>query len=379
MGAGLNKMKRMDELEKFGYSDFFETNRKDAGLGDFSVGRVTAEFRGGYKVVNQNGEFVAKITGKQMFGAVSREDFPAVGDWLAIEELGEGQAVVRGILPRRTVIKRKYSNKEDIQIIAANVDVAFVVESVDRDYNLNRFERYLAIARDGGVKPVIVLNKIDLLSAEEIHARQKELQNRFDGVEVVLTSTASEVGLEELKNYIESGKTYCFLGSSGVGKSSLINKLLGEAVIKTENIGESTGRGKHATTSREMYFLPAQRSLGEVGKSGGIVIDNPGMREVGVADVSAGIEDLFEVIVALAKKCKYVDCTHTHEPGCAVLKAVRAGKVDENKYRNYIGLKKEVEFYEMTALERRRKDRNFGKMVKGAKKVLREEHITDDL
>jgi ribosome biogenesis GTPase len=349
-------------LEKFGYSDFFETNRAAAGLADFSVGRVTAEFRGGYKVVNQNGEFVAKITGKQMFGAVSREDFPAVGDWLTIEELGEGQAVVRGILPRRTVIKRKYSNKEDIQIIAANVDVAFVVESVDRDYNLNRFDRYLAIARDGGVVPVIVLNKIDLLSAEEIRARQEELQNRFEGVEVVLTSTANEVGLEKLKNYIESGKTYCFLGSSGVGKSSLINKLIGEAVIKTENIGESTGRGKHATTSREMYFL----------KSGGIVIDNPGMREVGVADVAGGIEDLFDVIVALAKKCKYVDCAHTHEPGCAVLKAVRAGRVDENKYRNYVGLKKEVEFYEMTALERRRKDRNFGKMVKGAKKSLRD-------
>jgi len=373
MGTGFNKMKRMDELEKFGYSDFFETSRAAAGLADFSVGRVTAEFRGGYKVVNQNGEFVAKITGKQMFGAVSREDFPAVGDWLAIEELGEGQAVVRGILPRRTVIKRKYSNKEDIQIIAANVDVAFVVESVDRDYNLNRFERYLAIARDGGVTPVIVLNKIDLLSEEEIRARQEELQNRFEGVGVVLTSTASEVGLEELKNHIESGKAYCFLGSSGVGKSSLINKLIGEAVIKTENIGESTGRGKHATTSREMYFLQAQRSLGEVGYSGGgIVIDNPGMREVGVADVAGGIEDLFEVIVALAKKCKYVDCTHTREPGCAVLKAVRAGKVDENKYRNYVGLKKEVEFYEMNALERRRKDRNFGKMVKGAKKMLRE-------
>lgn len=350
------------KLENFGYGDFFEANRAQAGLGDFSVARVTAEHRGVYKVINQKGEFLAKITGKQMFGAVSREDYPAVGDWLAIEELSAGQAVVRGILPRKTIIKRKNINKDEVQVIAANVDVAFVVESVNRDYSLNRLERYLSIADSGGVKPIIVLNKIDLLSEEELKEKSDELKKRFKDVDIVLTSTATDVGLGKLEGCIEMGKTYCFLGSSGVGKSSLINKLLGGAVIKTENIGESTGRGKHATTSREMYFL----------QSGGIVIDNPGIREVGMTDVESGVDKLFDVIVSLAKKCKFVDCTHVHEPGCAVVAAVKSGKLDEGKYRNYVGLKKEVEHYELSALERRRKDRNFGKFIKSAKKTLRE-------
>lgn len=350
------------KLEDFGYGDYFEANRLTAGLGDFSVGRVTAEHRGVYKVINQNGEFMAKITGRQMFKALSREDYPAVGDWLSIEELTEGQAVVRGVLPRRTIIKRKYSNKDEVQVIAANVDVAFVVVSVNRDYSLNRLERYLSIADSGGVKPVIVLNKIDLLSNEEIEEKSNELKKRFSDIDIVLTSMATDVGLEKLKGHIEKGKTYCFLGSSGVGKSSLINKLLGQAVIKTENIGESTGRGKHATTSREMYFL----------RDGGIVIDNPGIREVGMTDVETGIDNLFEEVVTLAKKCKYADCVHEHEPGCAVLRAVESGKLDENKYENYIGLKKEAGHYGMSALQKRRKEKSFGKFVKGAKKSLRE-------
>jgi ribosome biogenesis GTPase len=354
--------------EDLGYGEFFESNRKKKKLDGFSVSRVVVEHKGAYKVKNENGEYLAKITGKQMFNASSREDYPAVGDWVAISELGDGRAAIRGILPRSTMIKRKYGDrsrmgrKNEIQIIAANIDVAFVVESIGRDYNLNRFERYFAIANDGGAKPAIVLNKTDLISREGLDLKLAELRNRFGDIDIILTSAVTNGGLDNLKARILKGKTYCFLGSSGVGKSSLINKLLGENVIRTEEISIGTGRGKHATTNREMYFLPA----------GGIVIDNPGMREVGMADASAGVENLFDEITVLAKECKFADCSHISEPGCEVLSALKSGKLDKDKYSNYINLKKEAEHYKMTELEKREKDREFGKFVKKAKKELKE-------
>ncbi len=238
----------------------------------------------------------------------------------------------------------------------------FIVESIDRDYNLNRFERYFVIARDGGVKPAIILNKIDLISKEELDSRLYQLKQRFDDIDVIATSTVSDVGLAKLKKYILYGKTYCFLGSSGVGKSSLINKLLGESSdIKTGEISEYSGRGKHVTTSREMYFL----------ENGGIVIDNPGMREVGMTDTGIGIDNLFDEITVLAKKCKYADCAHTHEPNCAVLNALKSSMLDNRRYDNYIRLKKEAEYSEMSFLEKRKKDKNFGKFVKRTMKELK--------
>ncbi|MBI4708918.1 MAG: ribosome small subunit-dependent GTPase A [Candidatus Portnoybacteria bacterium] len=364
------------KIEDLGYSDFFESNRKKLKLDGFSVARVTAEYKGAYKVKNINGEYLAKITGKILRQAQDREDFPAVGDWVAITELNDnrasqqtepGRAVIHDILPRLTLIKRKYGDKnragekDKTQIIAANIDVAFVVESVDRDYNLNRFERYFAIAKDGGIKPAIILNKIDLISKEELGLKLAQIKDRFNDVDLIFTSTLSDEGLDKLKTYIEKGKTYCFLGSSGVGKSSLINKLLGGNIIKTENISSKTGKGKHTTTNREMYFL----------KNGGIVIDNPGMREVGMTDTSVGIDNLFDEITILAKKCRYADCTHIHEPGCEVLSALKSGNLDAGRYSNYISLKKEAEYYEMTKLEKKEKDHQFGKFIKNAKKELK--------
>jgi ribosome biogenesis GTPase len=346
------------KLEDLGYGDFFESSRGADGL---PVARVLSEHKEVYRVKNTDGEYLAKITGKQMFNALSREDYPAVGDWVAITDLGEEQAVIHQILPRKTIIKRKTSGKNDIQVIAANIDVAFIIESVDRDYNLNRFERYFAIAKDGGIIPAIILNKIDLISNEELESRIDQIKNRFGDIDFITTSTVTNEGLDALKAYIVNGKTYCFLGSSGVGKSSLINKLIGKDVIKTSQISTHTDRGRHTTTSREMYFL----------ENGGIVIDNPGMREVGMTDVGDGIDSLFDEITSLARQCKYADCTHIHEPGCAVLSAIKSGQLDEDRYNNYLGLKKEAEYYEMTELEKKQKNRQFGKFVKKAKKQLK--------
>jgi ribosome biogenesis GTPase len=200
-----------------------------------------------------------------------------------------------------------------------------------------------------------------LISQEELDLKLSQIKNRIGDVDIIPTSTLTDEGLAQLKGYIAKGKTYCFLGSSGVGKSSLINKLLGERIIKTGSVSSYSGRGKHVTTSREMYFL----------ENGGIVIDNPGVREVGMTDVIVGIDEIFDEINALAKKCKYNDCTHMHEPGCEVLAAVKSGQLDEDKYSNYISLKKEAQYYEMNEMEKREKDRQFGKFVNKMKKRLK--------
>jgi ribosome biogenesis GTPase len=286
---------------------------------------------------------------------------------VVINEADKEQAVIKSILPRKTVMKRKYGNKNRIgekgetQIIAANIDVAFIIESVERDYNLNRIERYFAIANDGGIQPTVILNKIDLIPQKELEAKIDEIKNRLPGIDVIATSTKTEEGLMDLNKYIVKNQTYCFLGSSGVGKSSLINKLLEEEIIKTKEIGERSKRGKHATTVREMYFLP----------EGGIVIDTPGVREVGMTDTSEGVDNIFDEIIILSENCKFVDCTHVHEPDCAVLKAVELGQLDEDRYANYIRLKKEAEHFEMSGFEKKEKSRQFGKFVNKAKKDLK--------
>lgn len=345
-------------LEDLGYNECFESGIKE--LTKYPIARVIAEHKEIYRVKDVDGEYLAKITGKQRFMAAKREDYPAVGDWIAVEKLPENNAVIRGILPRKTMLKKKYSDKQENQIIATNIDTAFITESMDREYNLNRFERYLVLTEEGNILPVIILNKIDLISDIELKSKINELKNRFNNIEIIPTSIITEQGLNELKNYIVKGKTYCFLGSSGVGKSSLINKLLGKDEIKTRGVSVSSGKGKHTTTAREIYFL----------ENGGIVIDNPGTREVGIANSEIGIESVFNEINSLSQHCKFPDCTHMHEPDCAVLQAVKNEKLNKDRYANYIKLKKESEYYEMTDLEKRSKDRKFGRFVKNYKKNL---------
>lgn len=322
--------------------------------------RVTSEHKGLYRVKIDSTELSAKVTGKRMFDASSREDYPAVGDWVTITRLDNEQAVIDSILPRKTILKRR-KGKDNVQIIATNIDAALIVQSVNRDYSLNRFERYFAIAKNGNITPAIILNKADLISEEELNTIVSEIKERFPSIDYIITSVVNDKGLDELKNYIKEDKTYCFLGSSGVGKSSLINKLLGKEIVETNEISSWSERGKHTTTSREMYFLD----------NGGIVIDNPGIRGVGMAEDDTGIEDSFDEIAELARQCKFDNCTHAHEPGCAVIKALRKGDLDESKYNNYINLKKESDYYEMSNFEKREKNRQFGKFVKKVKKELK--------
>ena len=357
----MSKARKKSRLEPLGYSLFFEDSRLKLGVSIDCLARVTAEHRGAYEIINLDGEFRASVSGKLMLNASSRNDYPAVGDWVIVKDSTENAKVIEAILPRRTFLRKKYSGKDEAQLIASNVDVAFIVESMDRDYNVNRFERYIVLALEGGVRPVVILNKSDLLANTELSARLEQLRQRFRDIDILRTSTVTEDGLDELVGYIKNSGTYCFLGSSGVGKSSIINKLLKKNSIETKEIGVKTGRGRHTTTAREMYFTSA----------GGIIIDNPGSREVGIVDFGSGSKKLFIDIEKLALNCKFKDCNHISEHSCAVLAAIGAGDIDEAQYENYLKLRKETEHYEMSNQERRQKDKRFGKFIKAAKADLK--------
>lgn len=324
------------------------------------IARVVAQYRGRYRVICKNEEFWAEVTGKAIYQAASQLDFPVVGDLVYIIKLEYGNSIIESILPRINILQRKSAGRNDSQPIAANIDTAFIVQSVDRDFNLNRFERYLAIVEASKIKPIMVLNKCDLITPAELKAKIFLLEDRFKKIPILTSSTLTVDGIDSIKRAIIPQQIHCLLGSSGVGKSSLINNLLGRELLKTKEISSQTKKGKHTTTHRELFVLDG----------GGMIIDNPGMREIGLADAKDGISNVFSEIEQLGKGCRFVDCTHQHEPGCKVLAAVKSNDLSAERYHSYIKLKKEANYNDMTSLEKRRKDKNFGKMVKTAMKQI---------
>lgn len=328
----------------------------------FERGRVIAEHKELYIVRTEIGEIEAEVTGNMRFTAQGREDFPAVGDWVALKIYSNSFGIIHKIFPRSSCIKRESTGKQsDVQIIGANIDYALLVQAVDRDFNLNRLERYLTICNESKVSPIIVMTKTDTISdisGEEIRQR---ICDRITGVPVVLISNETRRGYPELITLIKEGKTYCLLGSSGVGKSTLINNLTGKELMKTGEIGSQTNKGRHTTTHRELFYLA----------NGAILIDNPGMREVGVANSSTGMATTFDTIYLLARGCRYTDCTHINESGCRVLSALSNGELNVELYNNYMKMEKERSFFELSELEKRKRDRSFGMMLKNYKKEHR--------
>lgn len=348
-------------LEDLGYNDKLEKLRIENNFNEFEIGRVISEHKERYIVKTEKGEFEAEITGNLRFTSKSREDFPAVGDWVAIAIHDSDFSIIHSILPRCSVISRQDIGKfGEIQIIATNIDYALLVQAADRDFNINRLERYLTICNSSKVSPIIVLTKIDLIDEHLTLEILDKIKGRINNVPVIAISNASQEGYDNLKKVVERGKTYCMLGSSGVGKSTLLNNLSGKYIMRTDTISQSTNKGKHITSHRELIIL----------ENDGILIDNPGMREVGIADTTSGLEITFEKIIRLAQNCKFKDCTHTNEVGCAVIEAVAKGEIDRTSYENYLKLEREKAHFESSVVERRKKDKEFGKMIKSYKKIV---------
>ena len=350
------------KAEDLGYNQGLEKFRIDNNLNVFEVGRVISEHKERYIIRTDKGEFEAEITGNLRFTANGREDFPAVGDWVALTTYDSDFAIIHSILPRFSIIKRQAVGQfGEIQIIATNIDYAFVIQAVDRDFNINRLERYLTICNSSKVKPIILLSKVDLFDENFISELIGNIKARIKNVPVIALSNESYQGYDTIKKIIEKGKTYCMLGSSGVGKSTLLNNLSGKTIMKTDAISHSTSKGRHVTSHRELTIL----------ENGGILIDNPGMREVGIADSSDGLEITFGLIYELSQNCKFVDCTHINEMGCSVIEAVEKGELDKRSYENYLKMEKEKEHFESTVAERRKKDKEFGKFLKNYKKEMK--------
>ena len=344
--------------QDLGYNESIETYRNEHSLADFEIGRVSLEHKERYVVKTPNGEFDAELIGNLRFTASGRTDFPAVGDWVAFTVYDEGKALIHAIYPRSSMIERQAVGKQgEVQIIATNINCGIIVQAVDRDFNINRLERYLTICNASKVAPIIVLSKVDLIDETALDAIVDQVSGRIKDVPVITVSSIS-LGYDGVKDFIEKGKTYCLLGSSGVGKSTLLNSLVGKELMKTGEISTSVNKGKHVTSHRELIVLD----------NGGIIIDNPGMREVGIADTTSGLEMTFDTILSFAQHCKYKDCTHMHEEGCAILEAVDSGEIDEDSYANFRKMEREKMHFESDAKERKKKDKDLGKVIKHFKK-----------
>ncbi len=299
---------------------------------DLFLGRVVAQYKDLYKVAAENSELIAEISGKLRYSSEELSDYPSVGDFVMIDRDSNlsGNAIIHHILTRKSAfIRRAAGTANNVQVVAANIDTVFICMSLNNDFNLRRLERYLAIAWDSGAIPVIVLTKSDL--CYDMPAKLAEIRETAMGVDLIITSSMTQDGYKTILKYITAGQTVAFIGSSGVGKSTLINRLLGENLIETREIRKDD-KGRHTTTSRELMLIP----------TGGAVIDTPGMRELGVESVD--LAKTFTEIDELASRCKFGDCQHESEPGCAVLKAITEGFITEDRLISYKKLKKEAKY-----------------------------------
>jgi ribosome biogenesis GTPase len=352
-----------DNLKKLGFDKWFQKHIDFGKSADLEIARVRAVHKDSCMITNGVKDVFAEIVGKLMYSADSPLDFPVVGDWVFVQFYDEDTlAIIHDILPRKSLIKRKTAGKKvDLQLIAANIDKAFVIQSLDSNYNLRRLERYLAMIYESDIRPIILLSKSDLITSEEIDNKIEAIKLMMPQVHVQPFSNQTGAGLEEIKGLLNAGQTYCLLGSSGVGKTTLINNLVGEYLFRTKTVREKDSKGRHATTYRQLISLDC----------GAMIIDTPGMRELANIGAESGLTDTFKEIEDLTARCRYNDCTHASEKGCAVTAALEDGKISTERYQSYMKLRKESIYYEMSYLEKRNKDKQFGKLCKTVMKHKR--------
>lgn len=355
----------MDEhtLQALGWNEWFTLQAGRCGARG-TVARVAAVDRDQLLLLGAAGVFRGKMPGKALHEVTDPSQRPCVGDWVCVEKSPQDQfGMVHAILDRQTSLRRKApGDPVRYQMIAANVDFVVVVQSCHFDFNLRRLERYLVMVRDGGATPLILLTKADLVSRDALALQRDAIREAGITDPVLTLSNVTNEGVDALKGILAQGKTYCFVGSSGVGKSTLINTLLGRDLLETQDVSGS-GEGRHTTVRRELVILA----------NGALVVDNPGMREFGILGAEGGLESSFPEILELASHCRFRDCTHTREPGCAVLKAVDTGQISADHFGSFVQLTKESAFYEASHAERRKRDRERGRFMKSAKKDLSDE------
>lgn len=317
--------------------------------------RVSAVHRTHLLVLVDGREVRAELTGRFRFLADSDEDLPAVGDYVQALLMDDGDlAIVQDVVPRETVLKRRAAGGEaEFQVIAANVDMAFIVQACDRDFNIARLERYLVAVRDGGVTPAIVLSKADLMDDASRDELVANIRASGEEAQVFVVSSETGYGMEPLETALEPDRTYCLLGSSGVGKTTLLNRLIGVDAFSTRET-RADQKGRHTTTARYLQHLPG----------GAWLIDTPGMREFGLMGAESGLAETFSDLDDLLGDCRFRDCSHTVEDGCALLEAVASGDLDEARYERYMKLRRESAHYERSNAERRQKDKQTGKLYK---------------
>ena len=351
------------ELTTLGFDQWFQDTRMEAQRPDCNVARVTAVHRDSYLVRNENSEVFAELTGSFFYSAESSSDLPSVGDWALVQYYNNDTfAIIHGLLPRKTFLRRKTPGKKiDYQMIGVNIDSALILQACDFDFNLRRLERYLVMVNEGHIEPILLLTKSDLVSPDKLEKRISEVRQANIKCKILPLSNVTGFGVAHLKQLLELGKTYCLVGSSGVGKTTLLNHIIGRDLFETATVRASDGKGRHTTTQRQLIILD----------QGAMLIDTPGMRELGNIGVGSGLEESFADIWDLAKACRFANCTHTQEVGCGLLNAIENGSLRKDRYESYLKLMKESEYNELSYIEKRRKDRNFGKFIKTAMKQLK--------
>jgi len=350
------------ELSDLGFDQFFQAHVSDLRQEGRSIARISAVDRGSYLIRNQTGEIPAELAGKFYLQVESSVDLPCVGDWVTVQyHNNDTAAIIHEVFPRKTFLRRKSAGEKlDFQMIAANIDAAFIVQSCHFDFNVRRMDRYLVMAADGGVEPIVVLTKTDLITPEELEQKVAAIGSSTISARVLALSNITGIGFDEFQQVLVSGRTYCLLGSSGVGKTTLINRLIGQDAFDTKAVS-GTGEGIHTTARRQLVVLD----------QGSMLIDTPGMRELGLIGVSDGVNQGFEDIFRLSLNCRYPNCGHTQEPGCAVLAAVASSELGKDRYSSYMKLRKESEYHELSYLDKRKKDRAFGRFIKSSKKQMK--------